>query len=178
MKIFLDCGYYVGKALEYYAPFMDDDWLVYVFEPNEDLGVEQSLKRFPFKTEWIKKAVWTEDGTVDFAIGGRNDASFVKDMHAGAVITDPIRKVECIDFSKFVADLPGDATIACSMDIEGCEFPVLRKMLKDGTAKRLTLLDIEFHHRLIRGEDEASASLLRRQLEAEGVLVKLKIPLE
>lgn len=174
MKIFIDVGYYVGKALDYYAPLMDETWEVYVFEPNLELDVEESLKRFPFKATWIKAAAWTEDGEVEFRLGGRNDASHIDTIRES---TDRKVIVPCIDFSKFVAELPEDATIVCSFDGEGAEFPVLRKMLTDRTAQRISLLDIEFHHRLLTTEDEASASSLRRELEGEGVLVKLKLEL-
>lgn len=182
MKYFLDCGYYAGKAIEYYAPFLDDSWTVIAFEPNEDLDVEKSIQRFKgigFKWVHFLKAVWVEDTNKTFKVGGREDASCIKDLHPNEPenIAEE-RTVACVDFSKFVAELPRDATIVCSMDIEGAEFPVLRKLLADGTASRLSLLDVEFHHRLLDGENEASASWLRQQLEGEGVLVKLKIPLE
>lgn len=171
-RIFLDVGYYVGKALDYYAPLMDETWQVYVFEPNTKLDVKESLKRFPFKATWIKKAVWIEDGEVDFRLTGRNDASHIDSIR---VSLDPKIKVPCLDFSKFVSELPKDATIVCSFDGEGAEFPVLRKMLIDKTAQRISLLDIEFHHRLLSNEDELSASTLRRELESQGILVKLKL---
>lgn len=172
-KIFLDCGYYAGKALEYYAPFMDETWEVYAFEPNTKLNVEETIKRFPFKIKWIKKAVWIEDGEVSFITDARDDAHYIRNTR---VTRRRGRKVPCIDFSKFVARLP-DTTIACSMDIEGSEFSVLEKMLKDGTVQKLSLLDIEFHHRFM-DKTPADADSLRRRLEGEGVLVKLKIPLE
>lgn len=172
MKIFIDVGFYVGKALDYYAPLMDESWRVYVFEPNEELDVEESIKRYPFNVEWIKKAVWTEDGEVEFRLTGRNDASHIDSIRAS---TDRRVTVPCVDFSKFISELPDDATIVCSFDGEGAEFPVFRKMIKDRTAQRISLLDIEFHHRLLDNEDAASASLLRRELEGEGVLVKLKL---
>lgn len=170
-RIMIDAGYYVGKALDYYAPLMDETWKVYAFEPNPYLNVDETSKHFPFRVEWIKKAVWTEDGEIDFALGGRDDASHIKEIRP---TTDKTIKVPCINFSKFVSELP-ETTIVCSMDIEGAEFPVLEKMLNDGTAKRLSLLDIEFHHRILDGKDEQSASKLRIALEGEGVLVKLKI---
>lgn len=174
MKYFLDVGFYVGKALEYYAPFLDDSWTVIVFEPNHELHVEESIRRFPFKIEWIDKAVWIYDGEVEFRLSGRNDASHINSIRES---TDRKITVPCIDFSRFVAELPEDAIIICSFDGEGAEYPVLRKMLAEGTAKRLALLDIEFHQRLLTNEDEASSSTLRQQLEAEGVLVKLKLEL-
>ena len=169
-KIFIDAGFYVGHALDYYAPLMDKDWLVYAFEPNPNLEVERSAARFPFEVQFIKKAVWTEDGEMEFALGGRDDASHIKELRA---TTDKTIKVPCIDFSKFVKELP-DTTIICSMDIEGAEFPVLEKMLKDDTAKKLNVLDIEFHHRLL-DKPADDASRLRIALEHEGVLVKLKL---
>lgn len=175
MKIFIDAGYYVGKALEYYAPFIDDSWKVYAFEPNTELDVMGSLERFPFAVEWVKKAVWTEDGQMEFRLGGRNDAS-----HLDGIRDSVDRKitVPTIDFSRFIAELPKDATIVCSMDIEGAEYPVLRKMVEEGTAQKLDLLDIEFHHRLLTGEDAATSSTLRREFEGLGVLVKLKLEFE
>jgi FkbM family methyltransferase len=173
MKCFLDCGYYIGKALEYYAPFLDETWTVYAFEPNTELNVEESLKRFPFPVKWMKQAVWTEDGETEFRLGGRNDASHIDGIRDSV---DRKITVKTIDFSRFIRELP-HKTICVSMDIEGSEYPVLRKMLEEGTASRMALLDIEFHHRLLIGEDEATSSTLRRALEGEGVLTKLKLEL-
>src|SRR5688572_18956315 len=124
MKYFLDCGYYVGKAIEYYAPFLDDSWTVITFEPNVGLDVEKSIQRFPFKVQWVKKAIWVEDGTLEFALASREDASHIDSVRPN---TDKKVVVECFDFSKFVAELPKGATIVCSMDTEGAEYPVLRK---------------------------------------------------
>ena len=173
-RYFLDVGFYIGKALDYYAPLMDETWEVYVFEPNLELNVAESVKRFPFSVHWIPKAVWTEDGEVDFRITTREDASHINSIRTS---TDKKIKVPCIDFSRFVKELPKDATIVCSFDGEGAEYPVLRKMLKEGTAQRISLLDIEFHHRLLLDEDNATSSTLRMALEREGVLVKLKLEL-
>lgn len=171
MKIFLDCGYYVGKALDYYAPLMDETWTVYAFEPNTELDVEATFQKYPFKIEWIKKAVWVEDGEIEFAIAGRDDASHISQLRTN---TDKRVTVPCIDFSGFVAELP-EATIVCSMDIEGAEFPVLEMMLLESTIDRISLLDIEFHDRLFDDKSGADSSNLRKAIEARKVLVKLKI---
>lgn len=175
MKYFIDAGYYIGRALMYYAPFLDDSWTVVAFEPNTELDVEESLKQFPFKVEWVKKAVWVEDGEVEFRLGGRNDASHIDGIRDSV---DRKITVPTIDFSKYIADLPDDAIICVSMDIEGSEYPVMRKMLEDGTASRLALLDVEFHHRLLTDEDNATSSTLRQAFEGLGVMVKLKLELE
>lgn len=163
-KTFIDAGYYAGRALDYYAPLMDKTWKVYAFEPNTNIVPD--LSRFPFDVELRREAVWTEDGEVKFEIGGRDDASAI------SVRGDT---VPSIDFSRFVRELP-EGVIVCSMDIEGAEFPVLQKMLDEGTAQRLALLDIEFHHR-ITGRDTQEASQLRIALESAGVMVKTKVDL-
>ena len=172
MKIFIDAGYYRGKAMEYYAPFLDDSWTIYAFEPNTTLPVEESLSRFPFKVEWIKKAAWIDDGEKEFVLTSRNDASHLSAVRTGV---DEKITVPTMNFSKFIKDLPKDATICISMDIEGSEYPVLRKMIKDGTINKVALLDIEFHHRLIPGEDDDTSSTLRQAVEGLGTLVKLKL---
>lgn len=171
-RIFIDVGFYVGRALDYYAPLMDETWEVYVFEPNEELNVEESLKRFPFKAQWIKAAAWIEDGEVEFRLAGRNDASHIDGIRDSV---DRKVTVSCIDFSRFVSEFPEDAIIVCSFDGEGAEYPVMRKMLEDGTAARLSLLDVEFHHRLLENEDNATSSTLRQAFEGLGVMVKLKL---
>lgn len=99
-------------------------------------------------------------------------------------------KVPCIDFSAFVerfgkpccpaceeaggnvfcghpfhGELPPDeCEIYCKMDIEGAEFAVLRKMLKDGTVKYLKKLWVEFHERYIPGENRQTKAALIREL--------------
>lgn len=169
--IYIDCGFYAGKALEYYAPFMDENTEVHVFEPNPKIDVKAHMERFPFLMIWHEAAVWIKDGIAMFDIEEREDAARLRKVRKSLGKTV---KVKTVDFSKFVADLPDDK-IAISMDIEGAEYPVLRKMIKDGTAKKITLLDIEFHDRLLTDEDAGTSSALRRELETLGVLVKLKI---
>lgn len=173
MNFFLDCGYYVGKAIEYYAPLMDEEWKILAFEPNTELDLEQSIGRFNLNYTLYNKAVWIEDGHVDFWISKNNSASFID----GISDNGPDRKitVESVDFSKLVANLPENSKIVCSMDIEGAEYPVLRKMIKEGTMGRIQLLDIEFHHRFLPNEDAASTQQLIREVQGCGTLVKVKV---
>lgn len=168
-RIFLDCGQFDGVAIRQYC--VDDSWQIYSFEPEVQPDV--NLEDLP-PYELIEKAVWTEDGEVEFSLDPRKQASHIVGI-AGAEYENKIT-VPSIDFSKFVASLPA-ATIVCSMDIEGSEFPVLRKMIKDGTASRIKVLDVEFHHRMMSTEDDESARKLIQELSALGVIVRLKIVL-
>lgn len=174
MNYFLDCGYYVGKAVEYYAPFLDD-WTIIAFEPNEELNVAETSQKFK-NFYWVQAAVWIADEDVDFVLSEKNDSSFIKGLSNNA----PKRtiRVPAIDFSKYVSELPKEATIVCSMDIEGAEYPVLEKLLADDTMKRISLLDIEFHHRLLPDKDAQDTEDLIRRIQGAGTLVKVKVPLQ
>lgn len=166
-KIFLDCGQFDGVAIEQYC--VDDSWEIYSFEPDP-----KPLPHLPPLT-LIQKAVWIEDGEVEFSIDPRMQASHIKDV-AGTDFEET-RLVPSIDFSKFVSELPDDALIVCSFDAEGSEFPVLRKMIAEGTIQRIKVLDIEFHHRLMNNEDDNTARKLTQELSDLGVIVRLKIVL-
>ena len=165
--IFLDCGAYVGRALQRYQDegVVDDTWIIYSFEPNPRIKGKNL----------IRKAVWIEDGTVLFQISGREDSGSVEGTAGHA---DPEKiMVESFNFSKFVDNLP-DEFIICSMDIEGAEFPVLDKMLKEHTINGIDLLDIEFHHRLVEDKTAADAERLIKQITERGVKVRLKVPIQ
>lgn len=166
MKIFLDCGRFDGVAIRQYC--VDDLWTIYSFDV--DPQPELDLPRHYF----YKEAVWTQDGDVQVSLDPRKQASHITGV-AGEEYKDTV-EIPSIDFSKFVSNLP-DVLIVCSMDIEGSEFPVLRKMIKDGTIQRFTVLDIEFHHRLMNNEDTDSARSLIQELSELGVIVRLKVVL-
>lgn len=168
-RIFLDCGQFDGVAIRQYC--VDDSWKIYSFEPEVQPDV--NLEDLPPYT-LLEYAVWTEDGEVEFLLDPRKQASHIAGI-AGTEYEDSML-VPSMDFSRFVKELP-EAEIICSMDIEGAEFPVLRKMIADGTASRIKVLDIEFHHRMMNDEDDNSARKLIQELSALGVVVRLKIVL-
>jgi len=56
----------------------------------------------------------------------------------------PHIKVESFDFSEWVKQFKDDYLLV-KMDIEGAEFPVLEKMLKDDTVSCIDKLLCEFH---------------------------------
>lgn len=170
MKILLDVGQYDGVAIRQYC--VDDSWKIYSFDPEPQPAI--NLEDLP-PYEFIQKAVWIEDGEVPFSLDPNKQASHI----AGIAGTDYEKRitVPCIDFSKFVKELPKDAVIVCSMDCEGAEFAVLREMIKDGTAQRIKVLDVEFHHRMMADEDDETARKLVQELSDLGVIVRLKIVL-
>jgi FkbM family methyltransferase len=55
--------------------------------------------------------------------------------------------VDCFDFSSWLREnIKEDDYVVCKIDIEGAEFEVLKKCIKDDTLKLINHLDIEFHH--------------------------------
>lgn len=177
MKIFLDCGFYHGMALRWYIDqgIVDSSWEVYVFEPNVTIDVKALSHDLPVKLKVKRQAVWTKREKVTFHLAERNNASYIKGMASHATAHEV--QVQAINFSNFVSKLPEDAYIICSMDIEGAEFPVLKRMLADDTARRIKLLDVEFHHRFMPEYSQEDAQRLIGGLEDCGVEVKLKVPL-
>jgi len=175
VNIYIDAGFYRGMTLRRYVDngTVDNSWGIYVFEPNPDLNAKQHIKDFfgNLPVKLIEKAVWIKDGKVKFLISGREDAASIENTSGHTEPKEVI--VSCVDFSKFVGKLP-KAYIICSMDIEGAEFEVLNKMLKDGTIDKINLLEVEFHHRLRLDKTEVDAQELIDRIEERGVEVKLK----
>lgn len=176
-KVFIDAGFYAGKATAYYLPFLDEEWTIMAFEPLITDSVVQAIEKVEavHPITVFKRAVWIADIKERFVVSKRYDANYIESVGNNAPAE--VIEVECIDFSSFIKGFSEDTVIVVSMDIEGAEFEVLRKMLEDGTIDRISLLDIEFHHRLQNDETAETADALRRAIEARGVLVKLKLEL-
>ena len=161
MKVYVDCGYYAGVAYRKYAPDAD---VSYAFEPNLTLDVPDFV---------IRKAVWVEDGEVSFRVAGREDAAHIpSETEEGDMVTVP-----SINFSKFLTKFP-DHSVVCNMDIEGAEYPVLRKLIDEGTIDKIKFLDIEFHHRLLMDYTKEDSQRLLDEIEKRGIKVNIKVPFE
>lgn len=173
-NIYIDCGFYIGNALQTYldTSIVDETWDIYAFEVSPDLDMMQIMDKFPMSIHWIPKAVWIKDGEIDFMVSKRENASFITGTSYSGADKEKIT-VSSIDFSKFLADLP-EAYIICSMDIEGAEFQVLEKCIKDGTASKINLLDIEFHHRFMADYTRDESIAICKQLKDLGVQVRIK----
>ena len=95
-----------------------------------------------YSTQFIDKAAWVEDGEIDFSEKEQDIKSSImtdkKNYKEGKIY-----KVPCFDFSKFVEDLNDEVVIR--MDIEGAEYPVLEKMILDGTILKVKFLEVERH---------------------------------
>lgn len=173
--IYIDAGFWQGRALEIYKEkgIVDESWTIYAFEPNPDLDVPSDIKKIGLPIKFIKKAVWIKNGRKTFNIGGRPDAAALVDT--GGHSSPKKVTVQTIDFSEFVSEL--DEPIICNMDIEGAEFFVLPKMIEDGSIKKISILEIEFHHRLMEKYEKIDAEKLIEDLVRNEVKMIIKVPL-
>lgn len=170
--IYIDCGFYCGNALKTYINkgTVDGGWKIYAFDPNPYLEEMEYTKDFKFPIEVIPKAVWTNNHWQSFTIASRHNAAHIN--NTSGETGDEVVKVKALDFSKFLKSLPDEFTI-CSMDIEGAEYRVLDKLLKDNTIDKIDILDVEFHHRLMpKHTKDDSYELLERLSRRTAVKLK------
>lgn len=160
---------------------MNSDWLVYSFEANPITYNAVDHNKFPH-VKFINKAVWTENVQkylsieqwplkVDDQNGGNNlinknlenqwigggsnimgenfkfiysPASFVKRNEI---------KVECIDFCDFLKqNTTQNDAIIIKFDIEGAEYQVLEKMIKNNLLKNIKKIYIEWHNHMLNNK--------------------------
>jgi FkbM family methyltransferase len=147
-KIFLDCGTHMGEGLNNFIKLysMDENWKIYSFEPNTFLWKEHSDQNIYDNIHYINKAIYINNDPITFNIAYPNtDASSIYKKHIGDSYHGSI-EVECLDLSKFILDnFSKEDFIVIKMDIEGAEYAVLRKMIKDKSMNYINDLYVEFH---------------------------------
>lgn len=209
-KVYIDCGTHLGEGMaKHIKEFnIDESWTIFTFEANTHtfniLQEARKLENIPYQYRWVKwnnieyfnKAVWVNDGTVDFYCSTVSNSdtknhpeyiNFIK-FHdellkngdlliphqrsdysidgSSTLFPDKYSKflnnsgnalerglnwnikitVESFDFSKWLKDtIHPDDYVICKLDVEGAEYEVLKKCIKDGTIQLLDKLDAEFH---------------------------------
>jgi FkbM family methyltransferase len=186
-KIFLDCGTNLCQGLQEISKKhnITDEWEVYSFEANPLTYSIINKNKFS-NVKFINKAVWNENCTKNLTVeiwpgevkksdiynikddivtdlpigGGCNimDENFIFIHSKEENITKKAHIVECFDFSNFILNnFKKEDFIIIKLDIEGAEYPVLEKMIKDDTLKYVDILYVEWHnHMLINKYDEIS----------------------
>jgi FkbM family methyltransferase len=200
-KIFLDCGSNKGQGFKKFREFygMDSSWEAYLFEPTKELN--KILTARYAGESWVhclNKAVWTQDGKIDFFIsyddGGssifkdvaESTGATMRKMQAGkrGIVNQSSEdfkrysgsekifySVDSVDFSLLVQRLSRpDDYIVIKMDIEGAEYKVLRKMLADGIFRLIDEIYIEFHERFVLDESPEANRALMEAIEKQGAI--------
>lgn len=144
-KIFIDAGAYNGDSIDAFKKIRSDwnEFEIHAFEANPELSKHFSGKDINF----YNKAVWIEDGEVDFFIGGDdNGSTLVETKTSGRVNYDNPVKVEGIDIDRWIKENFSLADkLILKMDIEGGEFEVIPHMIKNGSIKYINEMWVEMH---------------------------------
>jgi|TARA_R110002012_G_scaffold181874_1_gene348281 FkbM family methyltransferase len=188
-NIFIDCGTHHCEGIKEFLDrgIINDTFEIHTFEANTECNVQERIKDIPLNITAYNKAVWVEDGWVTFfqedhthsGSGSPSDGTSNIDGWGSSIeetgffkeeyINYPSIKVESIDFNKFLKTFPDDYYIVCKIDIEGSEFPVLRKLIHEKTLSKINLLYVEFHEWGIDIEDSESVNKIKEEALNLGV---------
>ena len=151
-QVFIDLGANVGAVTKTFAQ-KNPDWEIFCVEPNIRLipgilAVAAELRR---TINIIWSAAWTYDGTINLYQSGADAAATIVDgktEHSGWPQVDYSKPepVPCFDFSLWMLrhfSLHDDITL--KMDIEGAEYDLLEKMMRDRSIHLVRRLICEWH---------------------------------
>lgn len=162
-KLFIDCGGHDGcSAIKF--KLSNPSYDIVTFEGNPELW--PYYKNIP--TELIKKLVSDYNGEVEFIIDpvDADGSSILKekniDYYKKVKNEDcPVIVSPCIDLSEFIEQQAQHyEEIVLKLDVEGAEYAILKKMLKDGTVKYVKKLYAEFHWNKINLPEEEHDDLI------------------
>lgn len=171
--IYCDLGASNGDTVEQFINwgqvFADvSDATIYAFEPNpnfqkewEDLYERQikHVKDIVFQ----QSAAWVDDKGLEFSLWDEyQEGSTVmkekRNWYAGKVIGVP-----SFDFSGWLKQFKGEK-IYIKFDVEGAEYPILEKMIADGTDKLVELMFIEWHADKMGEEFRTKQAVIEKSL--------------
>lgn len=163
-KVFIDLGFNRGAVTKHMAKNLGHDFNIVGFEVNKPLfeDVANTIMKRYSNVQLHFAAASDHDGVVNFFEHGPQSGLFpaqgttvVDGLWTKDIVTEP-QEIPCFDFSVWLKSLQEQHTkqssglevmpyIALKMDIEGAEYPVLEKMIKDGTISAVSDLIVEFH---------------------------------
>jgi FkbM family methyltransferase len=147
-KVFIDCGAHKATSLDFFMENFSDsgDYETHSFEINSDFSKYFDKYTNEKSHFFYNLAVWTNDGEVSFW-KMPEESSTVSKYHPRD-LGDTAAISKCLDFSTWMRNTFSDNDyIILKMYIEGAEFEVLPKMIKDGTLGMVDELYIEFHYK-------------------------------
>ena len=156
-KIYIDCGSWKGISLEKFMS-KNKDYEIHAFDPI-------CRYNYPENVHYYKKAVWIEDCKKNFYINRdkvNQGSSLYKGKQTANLDKKHPKKVECIDFPKWIRDsFSIDDYIILVMNIEGAEYAILNKMMEDRTIEYIDELYVSPHAGKIKGMGGWQAKLVK-----------------
>jgi FkbM family methyltransferase len=145
--------------------------LVRRYRPDVLLGFDPWPKLVEGETEFEgtrvvleRKAAWIEEGEVEFARvrglrGWDSTVMRAKNSRREWSGAGEIVRVPCFDFSAWLTDLPERPVV--KFDVEGAEFPILERMVEEGTDALVAEAVVEWHDEKMSDFAARKATLLR-----------------
>jgi len=171
-KNFIDCGGHTGQSVLKFkkSKEYDTSFKIYSFEPLCNLAKKyKDWKDIIF----IDSAVWICDGKIDLYVDERafsktqgylgQGSSLFRDKKTGNLNKEHPIKVKCIDFGQWILKtFDKDDYIILKMNIEGSEYKVLNKMLKDDAIDYINKAYISFHYKKIGLDEKIHNNLIKK----------------
>ena len=178
--IYIDCGGHVGQTTRRFQD-MTKDMIgveIHSFEPHPRLY--PIIKKTENENTFVyDKAVWKEDGYVDFYLDVLDEvedsgwehpgqgSTTAKGKTTGTLDKEHPYRAEAIDLNRWIIEnFSQDDFIHVKMDIEGGEYDILPKMIEGGSIDYIDEFDIEFHSHKIGLDKKVHDDLLNKLREA------------
>ena len=162
--IFLDCGANNGCSVRKFRQEIDKEekYQIFSFEPNP--AFKNSFQDF-HKHIFIPKAVWITDGKLNFFDSMQEDkygGTVIEHKTTGQVNYNQFLEVESIDFPTWInSNFSEKDFVILKLDIEGAEYTVLEKMIKNGSIKKINLFFVEWHFNKIQIDKKIHKKIMR-----------------
>ena len=154
-KVAVICGWfdngwdYFSKISKLKLDFFNE---VVAFEPTKDFNIENQMERFNDKEKdkitLYHKAVWIHNkGITFYDLQSGENTVFSEKLTGPLQTATPVSKksslsypVDSVDLTKFLKKYPKEKwSIYIQMNIEGAEWPILKKMFDDNIFKQLDI---------------------------------------
>lgn len=183
-KVFIDCGGNKGQGLRSFINMynMDSEWIIETYEPNPSCKLSEHIRDLTLKLniQVFEYAIFDYSGKVKFSQMLENDeGSSVNCLMSKGACSDPnnpayrkhnsIIEVECKDLSDIINQYSENDYIVVKLDIEGSEFNVLRKIIKNNTISKINDLYVEWHTQYVEVETENSTQELKNKILNKGI---------
>ncbi len=179
-RVYIDLGCHNGQSINDFFNWYSlvdpkaKEYEVYGFEPNDSFSKYWGdISLAHPNVAFLQQAAWSSDCKLNFSqLDQEKDISSTVMAEKRDYDPEKIREVEAIDFSKFLSKFTDYDKVIVKMDIEGAEFPVLEKLISDGTVGIIDLLLLEWHaHKMKPNFGDRKANIIA-QLSAAGVEVR------
>ena len=177
---YIDLGAHIGETVRQFA-MNNPGYMLFAVEPDTALfsRITDVAREIKQPVCLIGAAAWIHDGVISFYQSGRKSASTIMlgkservDKGWPEIDYSKSTEVPCFDFSKWIAGFirPSDNLIV-KMDIEGSEYPILKKMIDDQTLSLIKKLFCEWHFDRFPAISETEHAELRKAVQNQTTLI-------